>query len=98
MRVDVTVPPSLLTRTASNMITPDLNVSLRPTIEPRKIALCTDINPDSAGGSTCHHNAVAGLEHVNRIASPGHATLVLDTNEASIEMEHSITHVAQSLL
>ena len=43
-------------------------------------------------------NAVAGLEHVNRIASPGHATLVLDTKEASVEMEHSITHVAQSLL
>ncbi len=63
------------------MITPaDPNVSLRPTIEPTKIA---DINPDSAGGSTSHLIEVPSPEHVNKTASPGHATLVLDTREAS---------------
>ncbi len=53
------------------MITPDPNVSLRPTWKPIKSVLWTDINPDFAGGSTCHLNTAAGLEHVNRTASPG---------------------------
>ncbi len=56
---------------------------------PMKGVLCIVINPDSAGGSTCHLSTLdisPGTEHVNRTASPGHAALLLDTREASVEV------------
>ena len=100
MRVDVRFPPSLLKKIASNIITPDLNVSLRPASEEKRNAsLCTtDISPDSAGESILHCNATPVTEHVNRTASPGHATLVLDTREASVEMEQFQSHMKHNPL
>ena len=81
MRVEVKVPPSLLTRTASNMITPDPSVLRPPTCEGRKKP-CSDV-PAGDRRSTCHVNEVPGEEHVNKTASPGHATLVFDIRDAS---------------
>ncbi len=89
--MDVRVPPSLLTRTASNMSTSEPNVVLRPTCEGKNASVCTtDDKLDAVGGFTAHLNEVPGMEHVKRTASPGHATLVLYTREASVEMKNML--------
>ena len=57
-----------------------------------KECFTTDDKLDAVGGFTAHLNEVyqACMEHVKRTASSGHATPVLYTREASVEMKNML--------